>query len=460
MAGRPVRIAVLCDTKDFETAMDRAARSSGDFEKATDKATTSAREMEDRMGGVGEGADTVASKGSQAAGALSGLGDVVGGKVGGAMMGLGGAFQIAADSGDLLNAAVEGGGKLLGKAAAATRALTKAETYKNLATKAAAGYQWALNAAMTANPIGLIVAAIAVLVTGLVLFFTKTDIGRKIFTTAFGAIKKALAAVASFVTDTLWPTFMKVFRWTPLGLVVTNFTKVVSFVKTLPGKVTRAAAGLFNAVSEKAAAVVGSYAQGGGGVRGRMWSIVNFVTTLPGKIGSAAGGLFASFTEKAAAVVGSYAQGGGGIKGKLWSIVNFITSLPSKIKTAASGMWDGIGDAFKAAVNWVIAKWNGIEFSLPSFKAFGKTIGGFTVGTPDIPYLASGGVTTGPMLAMIGDNPGGREAVIPLDKSGLFGNTYNITVNVPLGASPAEAGRQIVKAIEAFERSGGRRRAA
>lgn len=33
-----------------------------------------------------------------------------------------------------------------------------------------------------------------------------------------------------------------------------------------------------------------------------------------------------------------------------------------------------------------------------------------------IPALAGGGITQGPMLAMIGDNPGGREVVLPLDR--------------------------------------------
>ena len=33
-----------------------------------------------------------------------------------------------------------------------------------------------------------------------------------------------------------------------------------------------------------------------------------------------------------------------------------------------------------------------------------------------IPALAQGGITTGPQLAMVGDNPGGREAIIPLDR--------------------------------------------
>lgn len=40
------------------------------------------------------------------------------------------------------------------------------------------------------------------------------------------------------------------------------------------------------------------------------------------------------------------------------------------------------------------------------------------------------------------------------------GNVYHVNVSVPVGASLADAGREIVKCIEEFERSGGRRRAA
>ena len=63
-------------------------------------------------------------------------------------------------------------------------------------TKAAAAAQWLLNAAMSASPIGLVIAGIAALVAGLVLFFTKTEKGREIWETVWGAIKAAAAAVA------------------------------------------------------------------------------------------------------------------------------------------------------------------------------------------------------------------------------------------------------------------------
>ena len=74
-------------------------------------------------------------------------------------------------------------------------------------TKAAAAAQWLLNAAMSANPIGLVVVAIAALVAGLVLFFTKTETGRQIWETVWGAIKAAAAAVADWFMNTLVPLF-------------------------------------------------------------------------------------------------------------------------------------------------------------------------------------------------------------------------------------------------------------
>lgn len=38
------------------------------------------------------------------------------------------------------------------------------------------------------------------------------------------------------------------------------------------------------------------------------------------------------------------------------------------------------------------------------------------LGKVKIPALATGGITTGPQLAMVGDNPGGKEAIIPLNR--------------------------------------------
>jgi hypothetical protein len=78
----------------------------------------------------------------------------------------------------------------------------------------------------------------------------------------------------------------------------------------------------------------------------------------------------------------------------------------------------------------------------------------FMAGGGSIPALAEGGITTGPTMALIGDNPGGREAVIPLDKFGGLSNNYTISVNAGVG-NPVEIGREIVTAIRKYEKANG-----
>jgi phage-related protein len=83
------------------------------------------------------------------------------------------------------------------------------------------------------------------------------------------------------------------------------------------------------------------------------------------------------------------------VRRKWNSIVDFVRGLPGKISSAASGMWDGIKTAFKNALNWVIDRWNGLSWTLPSVDTpFGK-IGGWTISTPNIPRLHSGGIVPG-----------------------------------------------------------------
>lgn len=98
------------------------------------------------------------------------------------------------------------------------------------------------------------------------------------------------------------------------------------------------------------------------------------------------------------------------------SIISFIKGLPRKIGRAARRMWDGIKAAFKSMINFVIRGWNNLSFTAPrvSLGPLG-TFGGFTIGTPNIPLLAGGGIITRPTLALLGE--GGRdEAVIPLPR--------------------------------------------
>lgn len=142
---------------------------------------------------------------------------------------------------------------------------------------------------------------------------------------------------------------------------------------------------------------------------------------------------FRNIVDGAFRKVGEAAQW---VKDKTLSMVDFFAKMPDKISRATAGMWDGIKDAFRSAVNWIIDGWNGLEFSLPGVKVPGPLpdIPGFSIGTPNIPRLAKGGITTGPTLAVVGDNPGGREAIIPLDRAGgmLGMGGRDVTVTLPV----------------------------
>ncbi|MFE3495255.1 phage tail tape measure protein [Streptomyces sp. NPDC059175] len=96
-------------------------------------------------------------------------------------------------------------------------------------------------------------------------------------------------------------------------------------------------------------------------------------------------------------------------------VVSYVSGLPGRIGRAASGMWDGIKTAFRSAVNWLIGKWNNFSISLGGGSIMGVDIPSITLNTPNIPYLAEGGITTGPTLAMIGEGSE-DEAVLPLSK--------------------------------------------
>lgn len=96
------------------------------------------------------------------------------------------------------------------------------------------------------------------------------------------------------------------------------------------------------------------------------------------------------------------------------SFVSFIKGIPDKISGTLSSMFSPLASGFKSAINSVIRGWNNLSFTIPSVNIPGLgSVGGVTLNTPNIPYLASGALATGPTLAMIGE---GRfpEAVMPL----------------------------------------------
>jgi hypothetical protein len=123
------------------------------------------------------------------------------------------------------------------------------------------------------------------------------------------------------------------------------------------------------------------------------------------------------------------------VKAADWIHDNVVKPISDKFNSIRDAFKNGITDGLKAIVNNVIIDGlngyikmiNGIVHKVPG-------MGSLTI--PDIPHLANGGITNGPTLALIGDNPGGQEVVSPLDKlSGIVTNAVltAMSVNKPTG---------------------------
>lgn len=95
-----------------------------------------------------------------------------------------------------------------------------------------------------------------------------------------------------------------------------------------------------------------------------------------------------------------------GVWDNFWSWIDRIVDRLNGMKDRFSfgGIFDGLKNAFRDAMNWIVGKWNNLSFGVGDFK----------IGTPDIDFFASGGVTNG--VAVVGE---GRsqypEYVIPTD---------------------------------------------
>lgn len=105
------------------------------------------------------------------------------------------------------------------------------------------------------------------------------------------------------------------------------------------------------------------------------------------------------------------------IRDKWNSAVSFFSGIPGKIAAGAKGMWNFVTDGLKGALNSAIDLVNGAIFFInDKLISNANRIPGVNIPfIPYVPFLAEGGITTGPTMAMIGEGRE-QEAVLPLSK--------------------------------------------
>lgn len=137
-----------------------------------------------------------------------------------------------------------------------------------------------------------------------------------------------------------------------------------------------------------------------------LWAAINFVGQVVGNVFGFMANYIGTEIRIVTAIIHAVQTVFSGITGTVTkikddivtaftNIVSFITGMPGKIGRAASGMFGGIWDAFKGAINAVIRAWNGLKFTVPKVEVGPVSFGGFSLGTPNIPYLHAGGIVPG-----------------------------------------------------------------
>lgn len=212
---------------------------------------------------------------------------------------------------------------------------------------AATAAQWGLNAAMKANPVGLIVSLIAGLVAGLIWFFTQTDEGKAIVQAAWAGIQVAVSAVVGWFQNTAMPIIQEVIR--VVGSVFTwlyeNIIRPVwTNISTVIGGVISFVSGVFQLVVAFIQKVLAPAFS---------WFWTNVISPVFKFIGAAIGFWWNNVVAPVFNAVWGF------LRNTLGPVFNWLW------KSVIKPVWDGIGSAIKYVWEKVVK---------PVFDTLGKFI--------------------------------------------------------------------------------------
>lgn len=329
---------------------------------------------------------------------------------------------------------------------AITSIITTFSTLKSImvayevATKIATIAQIIWNAALTANPIGIIIVAIAALVGAIIWFFTQTELGQTIwqgFVEALGTAwnwlwENALKPVFDFISNAftaLYEGFIQPFVsnfWLAVGILAAAFTWFWEDVLK-PGleNLGRNFVALYEQFIKPAFEAIGAIFN---------WIWLNFIKPRIDAIVALIQFLGSVFVWLYENVLKPVAQGFGEIftwiyaniiKPTIDKIVEAVTWVGGVFRTIFEGVSNFMRDIFQAIFNYVKGPVNGIidvlnnmigglnkiKIDIPDWvpEWGGKSIG-FNIAK--IPKLAKGGYVDQPTTALIGE--AGPEVVTPL----------------------------------------------
>lgn len=241
--------------------------------------------------------------------------------------------------------------------------LTGKMTLAELAQAGMAKAQALLNAVMTANPIGLIVAAIAGLVAAFVLLWNKCEAFRNFWIGLWEGIKNVFSTIVEWIKEN-WQTAL-LFLISPLAGIVKVIFDNFDKIKEIISNVINAIIDWFNSLPEKIGYAIGLVIGHIIKLGINLWNwvttelpkiisgIINWFKELPGKIWEQLKQIPSKVVEMANNLVNTARTE---IPKFINTFVNFMKELPGKMldigKNIVKGIWNGINNA----KDWLIGK--------------------------------------------------------------------------------------------------------
>lgn len=261
------------NTSGLEAAFNRVGQSTRDMTQRVDDAS-------DAFDRAGEASDTVDTRAMGFRDTLTGLQDgftglrqVASGDLGfSSLLALGfGVGDLASGLTNFLIPGLKSSVAWLKAGELGTLAHTVATKAAAIGSKVWAAGQWLLNAALSANPIGIVVIAIVALVAAIVIAWKNSETFRKVVIGAWNGIKSAALAVGRWFTDTLWPWIR--------GFII-GFSEGM---RSIPSKIKSAFSGLWSIITSPFRAAFNWIADAWNNTIGRLhWSVPDWVPGVGG----------------------------------------------------------------------------------------------------------------------------------------------------------------------------------
>ena len=296
-----------------------------------------------------------------------------------------------------------------------------AETAKNVVMGISTAAQWALNVAMTANPIGIVIVAIGALVGAFIVLWNKSEGFRNFWINLWEKVKA--------IVTSAWEGIKAGFEKIKNGISAVK-EKVSTMWNGVKEKTSELWGGVKNVVSEKLNNIKSTYDAHGRGLKGATFAAIEGVKeyyrtgydAINQLTGGKLGEVVNKVSEKMEAVKGKFSEAFGNVKNTVMTIFeNIKNGITEKISAAVNK----VKEIFGSIAEKVSDVWGKIKGIIKAPKIVQKgTVSIAGVSTP-IPKLglewnAKGGIMTRPTafgyangkIQMGGE--AGAEAILPL----------------------------------------------